>query len=152
MLVAASKHMCNIPLNIARRVELWEFTTDGKIQIISAGQGYSLPSADNALSLLTQEETERLIERSGKEPRMALARAFEERFGRTSSEFWKNVGGRKILPEDVLTLSRSFQQRRLLAEWKERQAAYWREWTAVMADAATSINDVDQSVQSSSVS
>lgn len=132
----ASKHLSSSTLSTLEGLEVWEIGPDGTISVASAPAQESA-SATSLMSLLTKEELHRatrLIKRCRSEAqkeaahRRAFVRAFRDRFGATSADFWCSVKGRKITSDDLISLSRFRARRDQISHWEDERAAEWKRW------------------------
>lgn len=125
VLVVSSAHLkglAEIPLNGA---SVWLSDKTG-ITSVETGQQRAVSSASH-IDLLTAEEKRNLLA-SGRPVRDHVCDVFAKRYGRTSDNFWRSVGGRAIRPDDVQLLSRFSERREAVKHAAQEREKRWQRW------------------------
>jgi hypothetical protein len=124
ILVLATRHLAAVAALDLAGVEIWECATDGSVRTVQAGC-VGPTEEPRWVDLMTQVERRRFLIDDG---RSAFRAAFDHRFAERSRDFWRSVGRRKIKADDLATLSRFRDARRLHAAMAEARDAKWAEF------------------------
>jgi hypothetical protein len=119
ILVIAEKHWNSIKEKDLGETEIWRVDNRGSVVSIHSSLRSNLPvERINLVSLMTKRERAMVkmdfATASEIYQKEIFSKAFRKRFSKTSLDFWKNVGRRKINNLDLELLSR-FRDRRILA-------------------------------------
>jgi hypothetical protein len=137
ILAIAPKHLVGALRVVPDDVEIWTVRY-GKVETVRRG-ATARDVLPETCTLLTQAERARsgIAPTAGtitdpKHVRRAV-KILAARFDRTSDQFWTEVRGRAIAPEDIGLLSRFRSARELAAQTQEAQKAEWDNWESQAA-------------------
>lgn len=125
IVVLAARHLEAASQFVPQGVDIWRFDSDGSLHVLSEVSSDVAPEDDAFTGLLTQAEAKRWSHLS---PRMALHKAFQEKYGPTSKAFWYEVARKKITSDHLRILSRFLIEREEERLWHEVRAAEWSRW------------------------
>lgn len=146
-LIVADKHLSEATtVNTRNAIILTTSTLKSYPRIMP--RGFDPISGSWLLHLLTAEEERKAVRSVNEDSscstplaidaarRHQFGNAFAKRYGETSKNFWNSVKNRRIKPDDLQTLSRFNELRRLRQLDVDQQTKHWAEWLSAIRSCA----------------